>query len=78
MEKPPMSDTNRTINDATIACAFMILYRIRGKFTTQEIEGVFEHIRDSVDGAIRAVLVSPELTQDPRPVYVDCPEGTHT
>jgi hypothetical protein len=77
MEKPAMNDTDRTINDTAVACAFMILYRIRDKFTTPEIEGAFDHIRDAVDGAIRAVLASPEST-DARPMNIHHAEGTQT
>jgi hypothetical protein len=55
-----MSDTNRTVRDAALACTFMVIHQIRRAFPDEDLEAVFKEIFDSVTGAIQAALAAQE------------------
>jgi hypothetical protein len=56
-----MSDTNRTVRDAALACTFMVIHQIRHAFRDEDdLEAVFKEIFDSVTGAIQAALAAKE------------------
>jgi hypothetical protein len=67
-----MSEKNRIARDAAIACAFIIIHRIRYAFRDEDLESVFEDIRDSVDGAIQTAFASQDNKDD---VITQSPQG---
>lgn len=55
-----MSENNRAAGNAALSCAFMIVYRLRHALRAEDLEAVFEDIRETVNGAILAVLAEKE------------------
>lgn len=66
-----MSDKSRIAGDAALVCAFIIIHRVRHAFRDEELESVFEDIRESVAGAIHAAFAS----HDEGAIIAQSPQG---
>lgn len=55
-----MIENNRVARDAALSCAFMIVYRLRHALRDEDLEAVFEDIRETVNGVIMAALSAKE------------------
>jgi hypothetical protein len=55
-----MNETSRIADGVALACAFIIIHRIRHAFHDDDVEAVFEDIRDCVNGAMMAAFAAKQ------------------